>query len=392
MEGSLYWIRKHKILSFVYAANLFFSFHYFLVIYINSSFLEGFFTSKTVGILFSIGSILNLIFFLTAPKIIRSLGAYRYLVRATSFELLAILGLAFSSNPFVIALSFIVHQAAVPIILFGLDIFLENATKEESKTGELRGLYLTLSNITLVISPIIVGVVLKYFNFSAMYIISAILIIPLILIAKYHLKKRHPEAPTHTKISELIPRITADKDIFHIICAQFILQFFFAWMVIYTPIYLTQTIGFEWSELGFLFSIMLLPFVIFEIPVGWLADKKMGEKELMIAGFVIIAVVTGLLSIPKEANFVLWATLLFFTRVGASIVEITAESYFFKHVTSKDSDLISAFRMTAPLARIIAPIVATGLLLLMPLGSIFWILGLIVFLGSFAAFHIKDTL
>ena len=65
-------------------------------------------------------------------------------------------------------------------------------------------------------------------------------------------------------------------------------------MVIYTPIYLHEHIGLPWSDIGIIFTIMLLPFVLFEFPAGKLADGKWGEKEPPIIGIILIAVSTAL--------------------------------------------------------------------------------------------------
>ena len=182
-----------------------------------------------------------------------------------------------------------------------------------------------------------------------------------------------------------------NKDLKYSILAQFILQFFYAWVVIYLPLYMITEIGFDWQTLGFLFTIMLLPFMIFELPVGWIADHKYGEKEFMIFGFIAMSLAAALLTLTYEKTFIVWAVLLFFSRFGASFVEVTNESYFFKQVKSDDSDLISLFRMTRPFAYILAPLIATISLSFLSFGATFWVLGSITLLGSMCAYRITDT-
>ena len=100
-------------------------------------------------------------------------------------------------------------------------------------------------------------------------------------------------------------------------------------MVIYTPIYLHEYIGFGWDKIGIIFSIMLLPFVILDFPLGKLSDK-IGEKKMLMAGFLIMT--SSVLAIPlmTEPLLWLWAVILFMTRVGAATIESLSESYFFK--------------------------------------------------------------
>ena len=59
----------------------------------------------------------------------------------------------------------------------------------------------------------------------------------------------------------------------------------YAWMVIYTPLHMLD-LGFTWEEIGQIFTIMLIPFVLVEYPAGWLADKYIGETEMMSADLI----------------------------------------------------------------------------------------------------------
>jgi MFS family permease len=385
-------IKKNKTLSFIYVANLLLSFHYFLVIYINSSFLGGFFTEETVSLLFIAGAFGSLTLFFLAPRMIRDMGMYRYLAVMTIIECISVFGLAGASSGIAILLLFVIHNSVVPTIIYALDIFLETSTEKESHTGQLRGAFLTISNATLVLSPLITGIILKSFSFQYTYFISALFCIPLLIVAYSYFQDVTPSAPPHVNIRHSFKYIWEKKDVRFTIISQFILQFFYVWMVVYLPIYLINVIGFSWTELGTLFTIMLLPFILFEIPIGMLADRKLGEKELMIFGFLLTACIAASFSLPTKPDFTLWAILLFMSRVGASIVEVTIESFFFKHVKGSDTDIISIFRMATQVAYIIAPTLAIFTFSLFTFGQNFWILGCVTFLGSISALQIKDTL
>ncbi len=157
------------------------------------------------------------------------------------------------------------------------------------------------------------------------------------------------------------------------------------------PIYLQHHIGFSWAEIGIMFTIMLLPFVLFEIPVGELADYKYGEKEFLAIGFVILALSTVFMSFITVKVFWIWASILFISRVGASLVEVSSESYFFKHVNAKSTDVISFFRVDRPIAFIVAPVVATVSLELLPFQYIFIVFGVILLVGTKYALELEDT-
>ena len=156
------------------------------------------------------------------------------------------------------------------------------------------------------------------------------------------------------------------------------------------PIYLNQYMHFNWTEIGSLFTIMLLPFVLFEIPAGWISDKHLGEQEIMVAGFLISS--CAVLVIPfLPASFLPWAIVLFISRVGASLIEVTTESYFFKKVDNRRTDVISLFRVSRPLALVIAPVIATVAFGFIPFQYIFIVVGSIMIVGTHYSLALKDT-
>ena len=173
--------------------------------------------------------------------------------------------------------------------------------------------------------------------------------------------------------------------------AQFVMRIFFSWMVIYMPIYLISRIGFSWAEFGIMTFIVLIPFALFELPAGKIADRYLGEQELLSLGFFIAALFTVFLSFIETNNFVFWAAVLFTIRIGVSLVEIMTESYFFKHVSSNDNNTISFFRMMRPAAYIAGPIIATIALTFLDFKFIWIILGFILLYGLRFSFAIQDT-
>jgi MFS family permease len=171
-----------------------------------------------------------------------------------------------------------------------------------------------------------------------------------------------------------------------------ILRIFYAGMVVYTPIYLHEYIGFAWSEIGVMFTIMLLPFVLLEYPLGKMADSRFGEKEILSAGFICMALFTAILSFVSLPSLILWTALLFMTRIGASAVEIMSETYFFKKIDWGDSNLLSFFRIVDPIAYIITPLVVSVLIYFFDFRWVFLALSVIVLFGLRYSLSIKDTL
>ena len=237
----------------------------------------------------------------------------------------------------------------------------------------------------------IAGFILTDGDYWKVYLAAAIFMVVVLFLLISNLK--HYEDPEYARVPfwSTLKEVWRNKNIYKIFMANFLLKFFFAWMVIYTPIYLHEHIGFEWSVIGIMFTIMLLPFALFEMPIGKLADTTWGEKEFLTIGFVIMAFSVGTLAFITDANFILWTALLFITRIGASIVEIMTESYFFKQIDATDANLLGFFRNTYPLAYIIAPLFATGILAVIDYRFLFLVLAGVMLLGLRYSLALKDT-
>ena len=128
-----------------------------------------------------------------------------------------------------------------------------------------------------------------------------------------------------------------------------------------------------------------------EARLGRLADTRWGEKEILTLGFAITGAATIAIAFIATDNFLLWAFALFMTRVGAAMVEIMTETYFFKITNETDADLLSFFRMVRPFAYVIGPIIALLLLTVVTFKGLLIILGGIMFYAMRHGIAIKDT-
>ncbi len=373
----------------LYGAILLLSFHFYFFYFINSNFLHQYFSSFLIGLLYAVGGVLNLLAFIHISKILKRIGNFWLFVLMTFAEGLTLMGIAFLTDPVQIALCFIASTALNPLLFFCLDIFLESISKNEV-TGGIRGLYLTAASIPPLICPFIAGLILTKAEFWKIYLIAAIFLLPLLLIITVFRNFKNPSY-RNTTLMPALRVLVNNKNIYDVFIDNVLLNIFYAWMVIYMPLYLYETIGMSLEEIGALFSIMIIPFLLFQLPLGRLADKKYGEKEMLIIGFVIIGISTALIPVLSSKSFVQWAILLFITRIGASIAEIGIETYFFKKVSQRDTNLISLFRSVRALPYIFVPAIVGLILLFTDISYSFMILGLLMLLGIRYAFNLKDT-
>jgi hypothetical protein len=370
----------NKSLPAIYLSGLFLGFHYFLTVYINSSFLEKNLDASLISLSYAIGAMLNIILLLIVPGILTRLSTKTLAIFFISLEFIAVYSLSVATNPTSIFALFILHQALAPIILYLLDIFLESSITEEKSTGRVRSVFLTIQSLTLVASLLIVSRYVTDANFGLSYILSALSLIPLALVIFFRVQNIEYLGKRISFVTSFA-FLKHHKDTWRIIVCGFILQFFYAWMIIYLPLSLRIEAGFAWSQIGIILIIMIVPFALFEIPEGMLADKKFGEKEMLELGFIVMGLATLTIPILNASTLFLWAGVLFMTRVGASMVEVGTETYFFKKVGGMHSDIISAFRIARPLSFVTAPLIAYLVLYYLSYQQSFAFLGTLVLLG-----------
>lgn len=383
--------RISRALFILYLVGFLFALNQALPAYISSTFLAGFATEKSVGVIYTIASAITIILFFLLPRLLRRFGNYRLAFWFFILDGISMVGLAGPHSFWLVAGFFILNFISVSMLIFNLDIFLEHYSRD-SRTGSIRGIYLTVINGAWVFSPLLAGFILSDGDYWKIYLAGAILILPALFLLRGGFEKFKNPPYRSVAIWSTLRIICRQRDLFRIFSVSFLLGFFYTWMIIYTPIYLHEHLGFSWQNIGLIFTIMLLPFVLTEAPLGKLADKKWGEKEILSLGFIITAIATMAMAFVSSTSVALWAALLFTTRIGASAIEVMSETYFFKKVQSSQADIISFYRATRPAAYVVGPLVASTLFIFVDFKMIFLALGIIMLGGLFFSLRLKDTL
>jgi len=381
---------KSDTMRSIYMMGFVFSMALALPLYINSSFLNEFLSDKSIGLMYTLGSIISFFLLIAMPKILSKFGNYKTTLTFTVVSAALMFALAYFTNLYIVAPVFVLYLALLTLILFNFDIFLEKYSSE-SETGGIRGTFLTITNLAILASPVIAGAILTNGDYWKIYLVGAIFMSGLILLLTLNFKDFEDPKYEQVPFMSTAKEVWKDRGMRSVFAANLLLRFFYAWMTIYTPLYLHEHIGFEWAQIGIIFTIMLIPFVLFEIPAGKLADTKFGEKEMLGLGFVIMAISTASLMFISEPIFWLWALVLFITRIGASMVEIMTETHFFKHVDGADTHIIGFFRNNRPIAYTVAPLFASAVLVFAEFNHLFLILGIIMLLGICFTMFLEDT-
>lgn len=344
------------MLKKIYLVSFIFSFSTALTTYVNSSLLEKFFSESRVGLIYVVGSCIALFMLLWMPKIIKFFGVYKFGLINLTLNVLASLGLILTTGP-IVALWFFVFFATIPVMYFSFDLLVEHFSKS-NKTGHNRGAYLLAVNLGWLFAPSIIGLIIKGTNFKPVYHLAQLVTVLVAILFIIFLRKFHDVKYSKQNFIETIVKLKKQSRVRSAIGFNFILQIFYAFMVIYSPIYLTSFFGLNWGQIGLIFSVMLSAFVLFQYPVGSLIDQgKINSVKTIYTGLLIMVLaLTMLYTLPNYSSIILIAITLFLSRVGAAVFEAANEYFFFKVSDDSDSNFISIFRNMYPLAYIIAPI------------------------------------
>lgn len=305
-----------------------------------------------------------------------------------AFDALSILACAISNNPWIISIAFIVGFALNTLIVFSLDELLKIFSKD-SAIGRIRGIYLAVCHLAFILAQLASGTILGYFSFKEIYFIAFIVMALFFVFSFFRLKEIPDPKYDNMKTLQYLKEFFKNRNLLRAYIINFLLQFFYCWMVIYTPIYLYNNIGFSWKEIGIIFAIMLLPFILIPFHIGKYGDK-VGERKMLMFGFTIVALSTLLLFFIESHIVWLWALLLFATRVGAATIEVMSDAYFFKHIKPESEEFVGVYRSVMPVAYIIGPLIASMFFIFTPsFNFIYLVLGALMLYGIYLSSTIK---
>lgn len=378
---------------FVYLLAVVFNFHTLIVSYTSPTYLGEFIDLKHIGLIYSIGSIGSLFVFICLPGILKRFGNVLVTIglMVVSIGTLALMGVGLSTP--LVVLGLILFLIINPLIYLNIDIFTETLIgKNEGATGHVRGMTLSLMSLAALCAPLTISyLVAEGDNLAQLYFIAigvGVVFSLLVLVVfrgfvdpEYH----------RVKLKPLLKQCWQSRPLKLVLSTHFLLQIFFTWTVVYFPLYLASVVGLPWSSIGAIIAAGLLAYVLFEFPIGILADDYFGEKEMMALGFLILALTVSSISFMTATAIIPWMILMFLSRIGASLAEVTTESYFFKQVNGQDANLMSVFRLTRPLGVIAGSLLGSICLALMPFNLAFLVLASVMVLGMLVTLGIEDT-
>ena len=388
-------MRKHKEqlnrkkLWTINSASFLLGFSDAVLIYITSTYFELASGTENVGVFYLFSYVVLLLMLLNLHKLAKIFGNTSIFFLTLFFKII-ILALLVGAQPGVSGILMLMAYVIITGLEWvSLDAILENFSCD-NESGRIRGKHLTIINLGFLLGPFLSTRLLDRYEFFGVFVFLLIFNMVVFIFSLIKLKDTNSSFKRDISVYKLIKKVLRRKNILAIYYVAFVLDFFYALMIIYTPIYLLS-LGLDWKQIGIIFTAMLLPFVILQYPLGVLADKKIGEKKMLIFGLGTMLFFTVTFYFARSANVLVWSIILFGTRIGAAMVEVLRDSYFYKRIDGNDVDLIDFFRTAMPMGYIVAAFCSFIILLFLPLIWIFLFLAIVLASALVPAFILSEN-
>jgi MFS family permease len=359
------------------------------IIYMMSSYFKMATGSEQVGLFYFVAYVIVFIALLNFHKAVKIIGKSNAFYFSLLFKIIVIAVLILAPVSIWIVFLLVFYLIFSGLEWASLDVILESFSVDR-KSGRIRGKHLTFLNAGFIFGPLLATKLLDHFDFNGIFLFIFIINSIILVITLISFRNINHRFDGNVTVRDLIGKVSQRKNILRIYYISFVLEFFYAIMVVYSPIYL-RDLGLSWDKIGIIFTVMLVPFVLFQYPMGLLADKKTGEKEALIVSVAIMGISSVVVYFISGTSVFVWATVLFATRIGAALIEVLRDSYFYKRIDSHDIDLIHFYRTAMPAGYIVASVFSVVILIFFPLKTLFLLMAVLVFSALVPAFFLVDN-
>ena len=378
--------KKLKLLNVI---SFLFGFSEALLLYVTSDYFSQALKSRNVSSFYFIAYVIALIGLLNMHKLVKILGKSGAFFLFFLLQVYLLFSLIFIKQPFwgaILMMAYIIVNYFSWVVL---DVIIEEYS-EDKKSGRIRGFHLMILSTGVLAGPFLSTTMLSSFGFEGLFVAALMLNCLMLIVALIGLRGVNGKFHGKLTLQDIGMKVLTNKNVLNIYIVSLALEAFYALMIVYTPLYLLGR-GFSWNQIGIIFTVMLIPFVLLEYPIGFLADEKFGEKEMIVGSLLIMSFATGAIFFISSSSVFIWAIILLVTRIGAASLETLRDSYFYKKIDGRDVDLISFFRTTRAVAYLLATGLSAMLLIVAPMKYIFLLIAGLVLMGVYPAFRLVDN-
>lgn len=376
--------RKIMVINFV---TMLMGFSQAMLTYVMSTYLEKASGTESVGPFYFGAYAVLLVLLLNMHKLAKAWGKTNVFLVAIVANIVSLSFLSAMPMSLAGAGMMVAYMISSGLEWVAMDAILEDYSVDK-ESGRIRGKHLTILNAGFLLGPFLSAKILERFDFEGIFVFLLIFNAAMFVYALVKLRGSNGRFESEVKVGEIISKVAKRPDIRRIYYVSFILELFYALMVIYTPLYLLD-LGLDWGRIGIILTVMLVPFVLVQYPAGIMADRKWGERGMLVFSIAVMGMFTCFCYLMRTPDVLAWAAILFGTRVGAALVEVLRDSYFYKRIDGRDVDLINFFRTAMPMAYVVAAVISFAAVSVFSVRSIFFLIAIAVFSALVPALRLE---
>ncbi len=325
-------------------------------------------------------------FFLIIPIIEKYSKSKLYYVSLVLFGIIYLL-FAFTQNlqMFIFLATLVTILLSLRIICYGI-ILRDKSSERQLSRNE--GLNYTFLNLAWLVGPLIAGYLSEKYNFSLIFILSAIFIFIALTFFKF------------SKIKDANIKKRVDRNVFRNFLDFFkrrdrVLSYILSggvnlwWILIYIymPLYIMRSgLGIRW--VGYFLFAVPIPMVLFQYYFSKRAGK-IGFKSLFKIGFFIPFIAALICFFLIDIHIIMF--ILVIASIGFAIVEATTEAYFFDILKGKQAlRFYGPYNTTIDLNHFIGNMCTSLVLIFLPFNFIFLLYGFFMLLMFLVSFKVKN--
>jgi MFS family permease len=346
------------------------SIHIAFIVYTGSTFLSGIFGTEYIWIIYSLGAFFSLLLNFSITPILRNvkiekINTFSLLIAGSNLMLLSS-----TTAPFTIFLSYVLYTTLSEYLLMISSIMIEDLSKDVV-TGSIRGRFITMQSLAYVVAPFFTSFTINYFGLSSIFLISGIFIFASLIYFKTYVKSVPEIKIPEINFYSSLKRIWKNYDIRVSILTLIAMNIFYVAAVVFIP-FKMESLGIPLTTyLSILMPIALTPFLFMPNILGHIEDVMKDEKQFIQFGTLGLIFSLALFSLVSSNSIIVWACILFISRIFASMTETSVNSYFFKKIGASDTATISLFQSSASLAYLIFSPILSLVLIFGNLQSVF---------------------
>ncbi|MBW6451158.1 MAG: MFS transporter [DPANN group archaeon] len=324
-----------------------------------------------VGVLISCATIFAIFASIFSSKLIKKYGKIKTLKTTTISASLLYLSLTLVKTTFSLTIIEILRTTSITIAAICLGLLIKDISKK-SELDKAEGLTYAFSNIGWFIAPILGGFLANIYGFDVLFIIASMLMLVTVVGIDSNQFKEHNY--THTEINlkeDIIAYFTHNSELKHIYIVSLGLSMFYITTVTYLPLILSES-NITTTQIGFIMSLLIVPLLLFEYPVGLFA-KKQGDQKLITRGFLIITISTLAMYVSYN-NTTIFIMSMLLGYIGAAMIEPLKDAYFIKRTPKEHTTSFwGVYKTSHQIGSIIGPLIASIAITFMTLNGMFLI-------------------